>query len=339
MAMLDGVTAYYRTFLGMRPWYREGMSWTVIQPGGQAVTEDAVISRLRARRAVVATLNSPPFEKVAYLQQVGEAVVMYQPNGFEGARPEVLRWLSEDSRVHTVEWAINGNGSVSYAVHGKLLVCMDKNDPDRRWGAQPDLFDDEDLAELRAARRQHDAGETDRPDFEPMAMALVERRTGVRLELDWVESFNVDSVGIVIGDIPDDPRPSSALGKVDPDLDARLRSAPASVRHAAVLLVVQAMAERLTWHDPEAVAATVTAVQRGEPLDDEIRTRVFRCRATEDDVNGKGSSARHGLFMATTSPEEGDPLDAIQSATYALPGEWPALRREIDTLLRHGGCA
>jgi hypothetical protein len=333
-AVPNDVTDYYRAFLRTRSWYAEGMSWTVIQPGTQAVTEDLVLRRLRAQRVVLGELDPEPHHaKVAYLKQVGDAVMMYQPNGYEGARPEVLRLLSDGTRVHNVDWTINGNGSVSYAVYGKRLVGMDKNDPDRRYGEWPDLFDEEDLAELREARRQLDAEEDDWPNFDAMAMALVERRTGVRLDLDWVESLTEDGPGIVIGHIPDDPTPRSSLGRVDPDLDARLRGGPGTIRHAALLLAVRAMAERFVWSDPEAVAATVAAVKRGEPLDRETRSRVFHCRATRDGDEHNGS-ASHGLYMATSPPDQGDPLDAIQAVTYALPDQWPALRREIDALLR-----
>ncbi|HEX6685253.1 MAG TPA: DUF6461 domain-containing protein [Candidatus Limnocylindrales bacterium] len=333
--MPDDVTDYYRAFLRTRSWYAEGMSWTVIQPGNSAVTEDVVLRRLRAKRVTIGERSPEPhYAKVAYLKQIGDAVVMYQPNGFEGARHEVLRWLSDGARVHNVDWTINGNGSVSYAVYGKVLVWMDKNDPDRRLGERPDLFDDEDLAELREARRQVDDGEVVWPDFDPMAMALVERRTGVRLDLDWVEGLEEDGPCVVIGHIPDDPAPRGTLGRIDPDLDARLRGSPATVRHAALLLVVRAIAERFTWSDPQAVDASVTAVEQGEPLDQETRVRVFRSRATRENGGEHNGSASHGVYLATSPADMGDPLDAIGAASYALPGEWPALRREIDALLR-----
>ncbi len=51
---------------------------------------------------------------VAYLVQAGTSVVMFQPLGFEGSRREVLRWLSDGTRVHNVDWSINveaGSGS------------------------------------------------------------------------------------------------------------------------------------------------------------------------------------------------------------------------------------
>jgi hypothetical protein len=178
-----------------------------------------------------------------------------------------------------------------------------------------------------------EAGEVVWPDFDEMAMALVERRTGVRLDLDWVEELTEDGPGIVIGYIPDDPTPSTGLGRVDPDLDARLRSGPATIRHAALLLAVRTMAERFTWSDPQAVAATVAAVERGKPLNQETRGRVFHSRATRDGGEHNGS-ASHGLYTATTPPNLGDPLDAIRAVTYALPDEWHALRRDIDALLR-----
>lgn len=80
--MSDAVVAYYRQFLEDRPWYAEGLSWTVIQPASQAVTEDAVLRRLRGTRVDLSQVQ-PDESKVAYLSQADTAVVMFQPNGFE----------------------------------------------------------------------------------------------------------------------------------------------------------------------------------------------------------------------------------------------------------------
>ncbi|MEV4417203.1 DUF6461 domain-containing protein [Catellatospora sp. NPDC049609] len=339
--MSDDVVAYYRQFLDECSWYAEGLSWTVIQPAGAPVTEDVVLRRLRGRRVDLAEIQFPhvndfrpgmPDEsKVAHLIQVGPAVVMLQPNGFEGARREVLRWLSDGARVHNVDWTINGNGGISYAVYGKVLAWVDKNDPGRRHGEQPDVLDD-DLDGLREARRIWDAGDLAGADFNAEAMALVERRTGVRLDVGWVDGLEEADQAVMIGDIPNDPTPPGRFGYTDADLDARLRGAPEQARRAALTLVARALADRFTFSDPEAVASTVDAVERAVPLDPEMRTRMFRSRATG---TGEASSAVHGLYVATApSGRHDEPLDLFNAATYAVPDEWPRLRQAIDRLLR-----
>ncbi|MEV5764787.1 DUF6461 domain-containing protein [Micromonospora sp. NPDC052213] len=341
--MSDDVVAYYRQFLDERSWYAEGLSWTVIQPASEPVTEDVVLRRLRGRRVDLTEIHFPhvndfrpgmPDEsKVAYLTQVGPAVVMLQPNGFEGARREVLRWLSDGARVHNIDWTINGNGGISYAVYGKVLAWVDKNAPGRRHGEQPDVLD-HDLDGLREARRRWDAGDLAGADFDAEAMALVERRTGVRLDVGWVDGFEEPGQAVMIGDIPRDPRPPGRFGHEDPDLDARLRSAAEPTRRAALTLVARALADRFTFSDPEAVASTVDSVERGVPLAPEMRTRMFRSRATGD---GVAPSAVHGLYAATALPgrHADEPLDLLNAATYAIPDEWPRLRQAIDGLL-HG---
>ncbi|MEU8002516.1 DUF6461 domain-containing protein [Catellatospora sp. NPDC049111] len=340
--MSDDVVAYYRQFLSELSWYAEGLSWTVIQPVGEPVTEDVVLGRLRGRRVDLTGIDFPhvndfrpgmPDEsKVAYLTQAGPAVVMLQPNGFEGARPEVLRRLSDGAQVHNVDWTINGNGGVSYAVYGKVLAWVDKNDPGRRHGEQPEVLD-ADLEGLRDARRRWDAGDLAGVDFDAEAMALVERRTGVRLDVGWVDGLEESDQAVVIGDVPSDPTPPGRLGYRDADLDARLRSAPEPARRAALVLVARALVGRFTFSDPEAVAATVDSIGRGVPLAPDMRTRMFHSQATGD---GDTRSAVHGLYAATAPPgSPGDePLDLVNAATYAIPDEWPRLRQAIDRLLR-----
>ncbi|MCW3841503.1 DUF6461 domain-containing protein [Micromonospora yasonensis] len=340
--MPDDVVAYYRQFLHERPWHAEGLSWTVIQPASEPVTEDVVLRRLRGQRVDLTEIHFPhvndfrpgmPDEsKVAYLTQVGPAVVMFQPSGFEGARREVLRWLSDGARVHNVDWTINGNGGISYAVYGKVLAWVDKNDPGRRHGEQPDVLDN-DLGGLREARRRWDAGDLAGADFSAEAMALVERRTGVRLDVGWVDGFEEPGPAVMIGDIPSDPTPPGRLGNQDPDLDARLRSAPEHARRAALALVARTLAGRFTFSDPEAVASTVDSIERGVPLAPEVRTRMFRSLATGD---AEARSAINGLYAATAPPGRhvDEPLDLLHAATYALPDEWPRVRQAIDGLLR-----
>jgi hypothetical protein len=192
---------------------------------------------------------------------------------------------------------------------------------------------DDDLGGLREAHRRWNRGDLAGAAFDAEAMAVVERRTGIRLDADWIDAFEEPGSAVVIGDIPDDPRPPGRFGHRDPDLDARLRSAPEPVRRAALTLAAQTLAGRFTFSDAEALSSTVNAIERGVPLDPQTRTRMFRSQATGD---GNGAAAVAGLYAATGAPGQGsdEPLDLLHSATYAVPDEWPRLRRAIDGLLR-----
>ena len=193
--------------------------------------------------------------------------------------------------VHNVDRTINGNGGISYAVYGTVLVWVDKNDPGRRSGEQPEVLDD-DLGGLREAHRRCNDGDLAGAAFDPEAMAVVERRTGVRLDADWIDAFEAPGLAVMIGDIPNDPRPPGRFGYRDPDLDARLRSAREQVLRTALTLTAQALAARFTFSDAEALSSTVDAIERGVPVVAEVRTRMFQLRAVGD---GDGASAVHGL--------------------------------------------
>lgn len=353
--MVSELVEHYRSLLRGRSWRIEGLSWTVIQPAGQPVTVEVVKRRLQAEPINLDEIRFPhvndlrpddpsPF-LVAHLAQVGSSVVMFQANGFEGARPEVLRWLSDGARVHNVDWTINGNGGISYAVYSTVLTWIDKNDPSRRGGTAPDAMD-EDLTDLTTARRMRDADERPASELicEAAAMATVERRTGVRLPTAWVDDLGSQPWQVVmLGRIPNDPDPPSGFGRVDPDLDARLRGAHETVRRAAVLHVLRWLSIRFTLSDEEAAAKAMDAVERGVSLDDELHTRVFRLHASAATPVGEVATAESSstnprmvgqAFYQAVAGQHTDPLDALAAARSALPGQWPQLRRELLDLIR-----
>ncbi|MFG1867820.1 DUF6461 domain-containing protein [Micromonospora arborensis] len=325
--MVSDLVRYYDDFLADRDWLAEGLSWAVVQPASAEATIDGVISRLRARR--VEPSDEQPGE-LADLAQIGPNVVVFQDNGCALSRPEVLRWLSDGSRVHTVDWTINGNGGVSYAVYGKVLAWMDLNDPDRRHGDDPSVFAD-DLDDVRAAQGTEYVTSA--------AMAFVERRTGVRLPAEWMSDEGADAeagpwVTVRLGSFPSDPRPPSNFGHDEPDLDARLRAAPESVRRAALALALRAVTTRFRFNDDDLARQAVKAVERGLTLDAETRLRIAHLKAQGTDVHAS-SSAVHALYTATSNGVAA--VDAVGAARHAIVDEWPALRRDLYHLVRETG--
>ncbi len=344
---------HYRGLLLERSWYAEGLSWTVIRPAGAPVTVEEIQRRLHAEPVDLAEIRFPHVNDlrddapspmlVAYLAQAGDAVMMLQPNGFEGARPEVLRWLSDRARVHNADWTINGNGGVSYAVYGSLLTWVDKNDPDRRGGTHPDTLDG-DLDELREARRRNDAARwpDNRLVAEAAALATVERRTGIRLTGAWLDGLAAAPWRtVMLGRTPADPRPPGQFGHHDPDLDARLRGAPESLRRTAVALVLRRLADAFTISDPAVAAAVIDAVDRGEPAGRDLQTRAFHLVAvtpdrtlTAADGTTVGASIVGQAFHRAVARPHGDPLDSLSPARIALADRWPRVRAELDALVR-----
>ncbi|MBB5478385.1 DUF6461 domain-containing protein [Micromonospora parathelypteridis] len=318
---------YYDDFLADRDWLAEGLSWAVVQPASAEATVDGVIKRLRARRVEPGDKHAG---ELADLAQIGPDVVVFQDNGCALSRPEVLRWLSDGTRVHTVDWTINGNGGVTYAVYGKVLARMDMNDPDRRHGDDPSAFAD-DLDDVRAALGTE--------YVRSAVMAFVERRTGVRLPAEWMSDEGADTeagpwVTVSLGAFPSDPRPPSNFGHYEPDLDARLRAAPETVRRAALTLALRAVTTRFRFSDEELARQAVEAVERGLTLDQETRSRIAYLKAHGDDVHAC-SSAVHALHTAIGSGV--DAVDAVGAARHAIVDEWPAVRRDLYRLVRETG--
>ncbi|MEV0427523.1 hypothetical protein [Micromonospora sp. NPDC050495] len=215
-------------------------------------------------------------------------------------------------------------------MYGKVLAWMDMNDPDRRHGDDPAVFDD-DLDDVRAARGTE--------YVKSAVMAFVERRTGVRLPAEWMNDEGADPqagpwVTVRLGSFPREPRPPSTFGHYEPDLDARLRAAPESVRRAALALAVRAVTTRFRFSDDALARQVVEAVEQGLTLDGETRSRILRLtaqgaddRACTDAVYALYAAMGKGMSM----------VDAVGAARYPIVDEWPVLRRELYRLVRETG--
>jgi hypothetical protein len=325
--MISESVRHYQDLLD-RSGMEEGLSWTVIQPAGTPITVEEVMGRLGAERLGAPSHESDPL-LVAWVRQVGSAVVMFQHFGVEGSRPEVLRLLSDGARVHNVEWTINGNGGVSCAIYGQVVVWIDMNDPERRMVTGPSVQEEE-LADLRQAKDMWEADDQSSAFVQKAAsMALVEHRTGVRLTADLIKDLDSWQT-VLLARIPSDPRPPGQFGHADPDLDARLRAAPEDVQRTALALALCAIADRFMLTDEALARTAIDAVEGGTTLDDETLTRVFRLGAHGD----QGRLAAHAFYTAAAPADRWpDRFDALDAARQALPDAWPRLRRELSELI------
>jgi hypothetical protein len=200
------------------PMVEQALCWTVVLGVASPVTVDQAISRIGGDPATLAERDwevafDQDLVNVVHLAQVGSAVVLFEVNGLQGRRPEVLRRLSDGASVHAVSWHINGADEIVYAAYGQVITGVDVFSPESRHGSNPAALDDE-LRELVALRAE--GGD----DYRAAAMAVVERCTGVRLRADWFERPR-QSV-IVAEPLAEDPRPRTGFASVDPDLHVLL---------------------------------------------------------------------------------------------------------------------
>jgi hypothetical protein len=186
--MPNEIIEYYERFLGEHAWLEVAMCWTVIEP----VTADLDLAEVVRRLGGDPDDLSPrgPREHVAvdlgrecvfFLDQVDRAVTIMEVNGYQGARPEVLRRLSDGARVHSAFWNVNANNRLSFAAFGEVVTDLEADYPDERNGTDPDALN-EDLGDLIAMAP---TDESDGGNWRAGMLAVVEARTGVRLDLAW----------------------------------------------------------------------------------------------------------------------------------------------------------
>ncbi|WP_344592104.1 DUF6461 domain-containing protein [Actinomadura vinacea] len=238
--MSDDAIAYYSRVLD-----EYGLSvaacWTVIEPIGEPITIETVAERLGAEPADIrerpwtAAYDEPEGAQVVHLARAGAAVVMVEINGYQGREQSVR--LSEEARVHSAYWNVNAVSALSCAAYGQLLVSFEGLSPDQRQGIDICALDEE-LDPLYAAVHALHDGAGD--NLWAVMMAIVERRTGIRLEEDWLRE---DCPAIVV---PRAHRHRKTIGHsafFDPELEAALWLASGSAYQAFTHDLVELLVE------------------------------------------------------------------------------------------------
>jgi hypothetical protein len=333
VSMADEDVAWYQRLLDAQPELIDfPWCWTVVQPLTKPVTVAEVVRRLGGDPADIEERAGWDFDQpdvTLHLHQVGPAVVMGEAGGLEGGRDEALRWLSDGASVHTSWWSdANGRSLLCYAAFGVVLTRLENIDDNEPIGKQPTALDED-----RAALRE-DQGY-------PAQLALVERRTGIRLDAEWLDQPHATVV--VRTPIPDDPRPPGTFGFVDPDLAAIFLLADESTQRAALRWVLDLLADEQDLRGEPAVRFVLDALPQhwptGEDLSRQLESlRVRLWRDVEARPGGSPERWRHfyrvraaEAFVETLPGSRGRsyPTDALWCAQQAFQDRWPTIRAEL----------
>jgi hypothetical protein len=338
--MTDDAIAYYSGLLDRHGDVFMAMCWTVVESCREPATVESVAACLGGDPAQVTEM---PWDAafggsaVAHLAQAGPAVMVAEVNGFSGASRGVLRRLSEQGRAHSAFWNVNMMTSLGCAALGDLLVTFEF--PDDRAGIDICALDDE-LEALYAAQRDPE------DDTRAAMMAVVERRTGVRLAEDWLEASR-PAIVLPSAGVPD--RSASSGSFFDPELESALLLAPPSADRelASDLADLLVPAVQLAG-EPEILAARA-ALRDGAPLGDERYApleQLARRLSEQVDSTPKSATVLDGmawhrmqaawaLQLAFRPPDHTPrPLHSLQHARLALGDDWPAGRRRLRARLR-----
>lgn len=292
---------------------------------------DRVAMRFGAVAGHVGTFDFPEFCEEAFahqdqypmigLRRVGDWLLVLEDDWSEGARPEVLRRVSNGSEAVSAFWNAHSLTRFSYAVDGEVRTTFEALMPHVREGARPDA-----LEEVRAglpwpAPEQGDGG----ADTAALMLALSARVTGAALTPDW---FDGQFVTYPVAPWPEDlPDAADAVLELvattyPPELVTALRAADQGARRRAVVAVVRLVLDSADCLGHEVINETIAAMATERDFDRRAISEVVRMwdwklhreRSTSRD-RGRVRAAEV-LRQATNA----DPLVAIFAALSAARG-------------------
>ena len=270
------------------------------------------------------------YMEVAAVGQVGDVVVVVEPNGFQGARPEVLRVASHKGEAVSVYWNVNSVRRFSYSVGGELVTSFDPVfTPDQRSGSDPDRL----LTEM--ATLPFGIGN----DPIPAAFVLAERVIGRALSREDIEGVT-DSWRLVplLGDLYPRAAEHHFLRHQHPELVDLVAGAPSETQRelAAVAAGQAATATGLDREPGVRAALAGLRTTPGEPLSAEVaelvRQSLQRSSSAWSAMNiGSGretseayelslrtANAANALYTATNPDPLTAALDALSSALHVI---------------------
>jgi hypothetical protein len=278
-------------------WLREAFCITLVR----GLDEEEVLRRFGGERSQPRTLSAADAGELSGSFHAGYPQIILatrsegwtiavEDNGWEGARPEVLRALSRGAQAVSVYRNVNALGHFSDAVDGALLVQFELLFPQRRWGSQPDLL----LPQMRAVGLDPDWPEPPYGEVDTAALALAERVTGVRLDPTILDG---PLLATEIAPLLDDPSASFFLDGEDAELAAAIDQAtPDALRRAAATAARQAVQHAQLDDDPVVEALAVAEAGQARQIDDHsllgwrIRTWAVEVRIAERVRNDPSAS-------------------------------------------------
>ncbi len=346
--MTHPLVAYYESVLH-ETGHIDDMCWAVVEGIDAPVSIEEAVRRLGADPDALTELpygakpDVSSWETLVYLAPHGSGVVLCERgSSLQSVRPEVIRWLSAGARVHSTTWHYTGGERLLYGAYGRLLTGLRPNWPRERWGELPDALDDDLRAVGGFAASDPDLGP--HPEAHPgaVAMAAIELRTGARATIEWLTDTRIAVP--VTHPIPDDPRPTTALARMDADLDAWLRLASDETRQEAVRHALNRIIVRFDLSTDPVVTLLRPALETGQlmaagPDVDAVR-EAWRRLPDQYGVplpkaRGFRRSARTLVFHAVTSSTYSQqPLNVLCQAKELLEDEWPPLRTELVAIAR-----
>lgn len=261
----------------------------------------------------------------AWFGEADGAAVVLEDNGFEGARPEVLRVASRASNTGvaaSILWNTNGLVIFTAARRGKIVCSVELMD------CEPD--------DLPRSLRQLAARAVDEgTDLVALGGAMVEKFTGVAFDDRLVPTAVHRTLTPVLPDLETDGPEGSALRHYAPDVVEAIAVAPPSQQRrlanwaARVAAVeagvageagVRALLDKNAWEEAPTLPPQLAGLlARWE------RDRQRWGNEHEDYVVNQSTDALEGVFlkqkvwagralMASTHP---DPMEAALQVTYA----------------------
>ena len=281
--------------------FRDGACVTLVAPADAGGVVRGFGGDLAgARRTSLAEIGLPSVDepKVA-VRDLGSWLLVVEVNGWQGARPEVLRRISAGGRGVSAYWNVNLTTRFSYAVDGRVLTAFEVMSPGRRHGADPDC-----LEEVRAGLPWEDG------EWVPLMLALASRVTGLRIEPEW---FNGDFAVMPVTPVDDDPAsmiypPTEALTYDDGPLAWALLHAGDVPRRSVAGIAARYAADQAAGHG----ARTARSRHGGAP-EDRVRAGRFWAKTAAREASGPNPlaaafmsvTAAYGCLQSLGSPEDG----------------------------------
>ncbi|MDP9862650.1 MULTISPECIES: hypothetical protein [Streptosporangium] len=191
----QGLTEHYENFMQEgSDWLSVGLAWTAVLPVEGRLSLSEVATRLigDGQPPVIELDSEEAYEADAVLLgQMGNSTMIVETFGNNYVwESGVLDRLSVNAQVWHVSWEVTGNSRLIHAARGRVLAEVQHLNPADAVG--------EDLAAVEAELAA--LGPTISapwPATQAMALAIVEARTGARLESDW---FDRSHPAVIVGD-------------------------------------------------------------------------------------------------------------------------------------------